>query len=69
MQNITNRSDVLAIAISIKLRTVINRRKIDVSKYRFSKNKLDRTQMAAARKKLDSLFKEYGQNFWKSIKV
>ena len=69
MDMITRDSDILAIAISVKLRTVINKRKINVSKYRYSKNKLDVTQMAAARKKLENVFKDVSNSFWESLDV
>lgn len=62
-----NSSEVLAIAISIKLKTVVKRRKIDINKYRFSKDKLDQKQMAAARKKLDDVFKDARKTFWDSV--
>lgn len=62
-----NSSEVLAIAISIKLKTVVKRRKIDINKYRFSKDKLDQKQMTAARKKLDDVFKDARKTFWDSV--
>ena len=53
------KKDILTIAISLKLKTVITKRSINVLKYRYSEDQLPTNKKTEARLKLKTVFKAY----------